>query len=84
MGGPSSAGDDSFDYDQAMYLIGACYDGRGINASDTLNNENFRPHPALKSLLEWHAKRGASQDIRNAGCARLQFTKDGNAPIKNS
>ncbi len=54
------------DYDQAMYLIGACYDGSGINASDTLNNENFRPHPALKPLMEWHAKRAARQDIRNA------------------
>lgn len=54
------------DYDQAMYIIGACYDGSGINATDTLNNENFRSHPALKSLLEWHAKRGPRQDVCNA------------------
>ena len=27
------------DYEQAMFLIGACYDGSGINAADTLKNE---------------------------------------------
>ena len=61
----------TFDYDQAMFLIGACYDGSGINASETLKNENFRPHPALKSLLEWHATRGAQQDVRNAATRAL-------------
>lgn len=54
------------DYDQAMFLIGACYDGSGINAAETLKNENFRPHPALKALLEWHSRRGAKQEVRNA------------------
>ncbi|MGH7960493.1 MAG: DUF1156 domain-containing protein, partial [Candidatus Binatia bacterium] len=43
------------DYDQAMFLIGACFDGSGINASDTLSNENFRTHKAILSLLEWHS-----------------------------
>lgn len=61
----------TFDYDQAMFLIGACYDGSGINASETLKNENFRPHPALKPLLEWHATRGAQQDVRNAATRAL-------------
>jgi hypothetical protein len=55
------------DYDQAMFLVGACFDGSGINASDTLTNDNFKPHPALGALLEWHARRGATQEIRNAG-----------------
>ena len=59
------------DYDQAMFLIGACFDGSGINASDTLRNENFKPHPALGSLLEWHARRGAEQDVRNAAARAL-------------
>ena len=54
------------DLDQALVLIGACYDGSGINASDTLKNENFKPHPALKSLLEWFSKRGQTQPMRNA------------------
>jgi hypothetical protein len=59
------------DYDQAMFLIGACFDGSGINAAETLKNENFKPHPALRDLLDWHARRGASQEIRNAGARAL-------------
>ena len=54
------------DLDQALVMVGACYDGSGINASDTLKNENFKPHPALKSLLEWLSKRGQTQTMRNA------------------
>jgi putative DNA methylase len=59
------------DYDQAMILIGACHDASGINAADTIKNENFKPHPALGNLLDWHAKNGATQTIRNAA-ARAQ------------
>ena len=54
------------DLDQALVLIGACYDGSGINASDTLKNENFKPHVALKPLLEWLNKNGPDQVSRNA------------------
>jgi hypothetical protein len=54
------------DYDQAMFLIGACFDGSGINASETLKNENFQPHPALGALLEWHAEHAATPQVRNA------------------
>ncbi|MCA3773802.1 MAG: DUF1156 domain-containing protein [Cutibacterium sp.] len=61
------------DYDQAMFLIGACYDGSGINAAETLKNENFRPHPALKALLEWHSRRGAKQEVRNAASRALSI-----------
>lgn len=61
------------DYDQAMFLIGACYDGSGINAAETLKNENFRPHPALKALLEWHSRRGAKQEVRNAAARALSI-----------
>lgn len=59
------------DLDQALVLIGACYDGSGINASDTLKNENFKPHPALKGLLEWLSKRAAKQPTRNAASRAL-------------
>ncbi|TGS91389.1 DUF1156 domain-containing protein, partial [bacterium M00.F.Ca.ET.177.01.1.1] len=59
------------DLDQALVLIGACYDGSGINASDTLKNENFKPHPALKSLLEWLSRHGATQPKRNASSRAL-------------
>jgi adenine-specific DNA methylase len=54
------------DLDQALVLIGACFDGSGINASDTLKNENFKPHVALKPLLEWLQRNGPDQTTRNA------------------
>lgn len=54
------------DLDQALVLIGACFDGSGINAADTVKNENFKPHVALKPLLEWLHKRGSDQLTRNA------------------
>lgn len=54
------------DLDQALVLVGACFDGSGINASDTLKNENFKPHVALKPLLEWLYRNGPDQATRNA------------------
>jgi hypothetical protein len=54
------------DLDQALVLIGSCIDGSGINASDTLKNENFKPHVALKPLLEWLLRNGPDQSSRNA------------------
>lgn len=54
------------DLDQALVLIGACIDGSGINAADTLKNDNFKPHAALKPLLDWMSRRAATQHSRNA------------------
>ncbi|NMQ19158.1 DUF1156 domain-containing protein [Candidatus Competibacter phosphatis] len=54
------------DLDQALVLVGACFDNSGINASDTLKNENFKPHVALKPLLEWLHRNGPDQATRNA------------------
>lgn len=54
------------DYDQATFLIGACFENSGINATDTLSNSNFKPHPALDALLGWFTTRGATSEIRNA------------------
>lgn len=54
------------DLDQALVLIGACFEGSGINASDTLKNDHFKPHIALKALLDWFSKQGGSQPIRTA------------------
>lgn len=54
------------DYDQAMFLVGACVEGSGINVSDTLNNPNFRPHPALEALLIWFKTHGADRETRTA------------------
>jgi len=59
------------DYEQAAFMVGACMEGSGINARDTLNNPNFRPHPALGVLLEWFATRDKKQEVRN-GARRAQ------------
>jgi hypothetical protein len=59
------------DYEQAAFIVGACMEGSGINARDTLKNQNFRPHPALGALLEWFATRDKKQAIRN-GARRAQ------------
>lgn len=61
------------DLDQALVLIGSCYDGSGINASDTLKNENFKPHPALKGLLDWLSKRASTQPMRSAASRALSI-----------
>jgi hypothetical protein len=61
------------DMDQAFVLVGACFDGSGINASDTLKNENFKPHVALKPLLEWLSKRGVTPQTRNAASRALSI-----------
>lgn len=63
------------DYDQAAFLIGACFENSGINASDTLTNENFKPHPALGSLLEWFSTRAATPDTRNAASRALTILR---------
>lgn len=59
------------DMDQALVLIGACFDGSGINATDTLKNENFKPHIALKPLLEWFYINGHDQTTRHAASYAL-------------
>ncbi|BCT51500.1 hypothetical protein RVB2_23230 [Pseudomonas aeruginosa] len=61
------------DLDQALVLIGACVDGSGINASDTLKNDNFNPHVALKPLLEWLQKNGPDQATRNAAARAVSI-----------
>ena len=64
------------DYDQAMFMIGACFDGSGINVMETISNQNFKPHPALSALLEWHSRRGAGQSVRNAATRALTILHD--------
>jgi SAM-dependent methyltransferase len=54
------------DYDQAMVLIGACFENSGINAADTVKNENFTPRPSLKALLDWFTRRGNTPAVRTA------------------
>jgi len=53
------------DFDQTMFLVGACVDGSGIRVEDTLNSPNFAPHPATGDLVDWLARHGGSQEIKH-------------------
>jgi putative DNA methylase len=57
------------DLDQAMFLIGACYENSGINVNETLNNPNFIPHPATRDILEWFTRHGGDAPMKEG--ARL-------------
>ena len=59
------------DLDQALVLVGACFEGSGINAADTLRNPNFKPHVALKALLDWLQRNGPDIVSRNAATRAL-------------
>lgn len=61
------------DFEQAMFLIGASFEGSGINVSETLNNDNFAPHPALGGLLDWFGRRGGDAQIRGAALRARQL-----------
>jgi len=63
----------SYDLDQTLFLIGACYENSGINVNDTLSNDNFKPHPALGPLLAWFSKNGGTWEMRNAAMRALQI-----------
>ena len=67
------------DIDQALVLIGACFDGSGINATDTLRNDNFKPHVALKPLLEWLYRNAPDQPISNAASSAITIFNAWNA-----
>jgi putative DNA methylase len=64
------------DYEQAAFMMGACMEGSGINPRETLNNPNFRPHPALNALLEWFATRATTQEVKNAARRAQVLYKD--------
>ena len=58
------------DFDQAMFMIGACFEGSGIKRHDTLNNPNFMPHPAhrrharLAHPSRWRRRRSRTPPAR--------------------
>ncbi len=56
----------SSDYEQALFLVGGCFEGSGIDAAATLANQQFKPHVALPPLLDWLATRGPTPDYRTA------------------
>ena len=54
------------DFDQTMFLVGACVEGSNIRVMDTLESPNFTPHPATAELVDWLGKHGGSQEIKSA------------------
>ena len=63
----------SRDFDQVMLMIGACCEGSGIKLSDTLDNPNFKPHPATESILDWMTRHGGTSTIKTAARTALQL-----------
>jgi putative DNA methylase len=63
----------SRDFDQVMFMVGACHENSGIKLSDTLDNQNFKPHPATESLLDWLIRHGANPTIKSATRIALQL-----------
>lgn len=54
-------------------MIGACCDGSGIKLSDTLDNANFKPHPATDSVIDWLTRHGGTATIKSAARTALQL-----------
>jgi hypothetical protein len=61
------------DLDQALVIIGACFDGSGMNAEETLKNPNFRPKSSLGPLLEWFKRKGPDEATSAAADRALYF-----------
>lgn len=64
------------DFDQSMFLIGACYENSGIRVLDTLNSEKFIPHPATGDVIDWFTRHGADARMKDAAkLAKQLYTK---------
>jgi hypothetical protein len=63
----------SRDFDQVMFMVGACYEGSGINLSDTLDYPNFKPHPATESVFDWLTRHAGTGTIKTAAGRALQL-----------
>lgn len=61
------------DFDQVMFMVGACCEDSGIKLSDTLDHPDFKPHPATDSLLDWLGRHGGTPTIKNAARIALQL-----------
>jgi hypothetical protein len=63
----------SRDFDQSMFMTGACYEGSGIKLSDTLNSPSFVPHPATGDILDWFVRHGADPHMKSAAHTARQL-----------
>ena len=70
------------DFDQAMFLIGACYENSGIRVQDTLNSTSFIPHPATGDIVDWLTRHGGNSDIKNAAMLAKQLYNNWQAKNK--
>lgn len=61
------------DLDQAIFLVGASYPGSGINVKKEMNDNDFKPHPALGELFNWLGMHGPTNEFRNASHTARQL-----------
>ena len=71
------------DFDQTMFLVGACFEGSNIRVTDTLDSPNFAPHPATAELVDWLARHGGTQDIKFAAQRARTIYRDWLAKDEN-
>lgn len=61
------------DFDQALFLVGGCHDGSGINVKKEMNDGDFKPHPGLGELLSWLGMHGPTSEFKNASHTARQL-----------
>ena len=71
------------DFDQTMFLVGACFEGSNIRVTDTLDSPNFAPHPATAELVDWLARHGGTQEIKFAAQRARTIYRDWLAKDEN-
>ncbi|MGG0940182.1 DUF1156 domain-containing protein [Brevibacillus centrosporus] len=63
----------SYDLDQTLFLMGACFENSGINVKDVLSKPDFYLHPAVIPLLDWFIRNGGTSAIRAASIKAYQI-----------
>jgi len=63
----------SYDLDQTLFFIGACFKNSNINVHDTLSNPSFSMHPAVVPLLGWFSRNGGNSEIVQAAITAFQL-----------
>lgn len=63
----------SYDLDQTLFFIGACFKDSGINVNDTLSNSRFSMHPAVVPLLNWFSHNGGTSELKQAAMMAFQL-----------
>lgn len=72
----------SRDMDQALFLVGACYEDSGIRVHDTLNSTTFKPHPAIGEILDWFIRHGGDSEMKQAAQTAKKLYKSWEAKNK--